>query len=422
MRWFTCAAFVVLVACSAGPGHSGGPDGPGGQGEHPEPDPAVVVQVSKVGTGSVADDLVTSAVVESERQADLYPEASGTVVAVKKDEGDAVKKGEVLAVLDNVTLDAGAQQATASLEKAKKDFERIKMLHDQGAVSDNDLAEARYALEQARTSAHEATRSFGQTRITAPFDGVVAARDVRVGELATSGRRVFQVVDLTSLRVVASLPERDLRRVHEGQPARLVSAYHPNVWTQGTVQRIAPVVDPTSGTFRVTVGLDANQNALRPGQYVSVQLEVDRHQDVTVIPRKALLYEDGVPIAYVMAPAPDKKPEAEESGDAEKGGWLARLFSGKTRAGDAKKKDDAEAGPKFVAQRRLLDVGLVDSDWVEIDGGLSPGDEVVVVGQSNLKDGAEVLIPKMKVRRQAERDAKAKQEEGSADAGAGSEG
>ena len=83
-------------------------------------------------------------------------------------------------------------------------------------------------------------------------------------------------MDLSALRVVASLPERDLSRVRVGQTAKLISAYDDAVWTTGSVSRIAPIVDSMSGTFRVTLSLAPEQQVLRPGQFVSVELEVER--------------------------------------------------------------------------------------------------------------------------------------------------
>ncbi len=401
MRWFRIALFGLAFGCGGASIGEGSSDPDGREGARAA-EPEIVVEVHEVARGSVADVLVSSAIVEAEAQADLFPEATGAVVEVRREEGDAVRKGEILAVLDNVTLDAGAERAAADLERVRRDYERVRTLHAQGAVSERELTEAKFQYDAARTSSREASRTQGQTRITAPFDGVVAARDIRIGELATGGKRAFQVVDLSVLRVVASLPERDLARVALGQRARLVSAYDPSVWSEGEVVRIAPVVDATSGTFRVTLGIAPGQSALRPGQYVSVQLEVDRHEGVVVVPRKGLLYEDGVPIAYVMVPAPDV-PEDDARDEKKAKGW---------RFGAPKSEEGApeDLGPRFVAERRILQTGLIDTDWVEVEAGVAPGEPIVVVGQSNLKAGARVLTAAMKAERDATRAARRDQD------------
>lgn len=317
--------------------------------------PVTVVETQVVERGSVVERIATTAVVEAERSADLVPVNPGTVLSVHADDGDAVQRGDLLAVLENVALQAGADRSRAEVARLEAQLRDSERLHAQGAISQRDLDDLRYQVQSARVNAREAGRSYGQTRLTAPFDGVVGRRDVKVGELATGSTVAFQIVDLESLLVRADLPERDMGRVRTGQTARLVSAYDEELRGTGIVERVAPVIDPSSGTFRVTVDLGPDE-PLRPGQFVKVELEVDRHEDVLVVPRKAVLWEDGRAHVFVMAPS-------EEEG----------------------------AGPDDrVADRRLLEPGLMDDLSMEVLGGIEVGDEVIVVGQSNLKEGARV--------------------------------
>lgn len=384
--------FLAMIACAGGgQGDRWGQHGPGGR-----PEPVTVVEVQAAGPGEVADTLQASAVVESERAASLIPSTTGVVLSIHADEGDPVQAGQLLAILDNVTLDAGAERASAEVKRLEDQVRQLEELARRGAVSDRELEDARYQLQTARTSAREATRTFGQTRLTAPFDGVVARRDVRIGELASSGTAAFEVVDLDRLRVVANLPERDLARVALGQPARLTSAYNPDAIATGRVSRIAPVVEAGSGTFRVTVDLDPGQTALRPGQYVKIDLEVDRRRDVIVVPRRAIVYEDGAPVVYVKIPEPPPE-EGEEApktaGGPGKGaapGFFSALFGGAAPAAQEEAEDE---GPRFIARRTPVELGLVDEQHAEIRSGLEGGEDVVVLGQSHLKDGARVRTP-----------------------------
>lgn len=373
LTFLAFAAFLGIgLACSFGD--------EGGGGEWGEGPPrasirrATVVEVSPAAAGSVADVLTSSATVQSEAEANLFPAATGTVKEVRVEEGDPVRRDQVLAVIDNATLQAGSTRASAEVERLAADVARLEELFARGAVSERELSDARYSLETARTSAWEAGRSSGQTRIKSPIDGIVSVREIRVGELATSGARAFQVVDLARLRVIAALPERDLARVTPGQPVKLVSAYDTDVFTQGTVTRVAPVVDPTSGTFRVTVDLDPEQATLRPGQFVTVEIEVDRHDDVLVVPRQAIVWEDGTSVVYRMIDA----PEDEDTGDAD-----AEPVADEDTDGDTE-------GPQFVAERVVVELGLVDEISAEILTGIETGDPIVTVGQTNLRDGAPI--------------------------------
>ena len=307
-------------------------------------------------------------------------------------EAEQVRAGQVLAVIENVSLDAGRERAEGELERLEEQYASMARLHEDGVVSDREMDDLTYQLQSARASHREADHSFQETKIEAPFSGVVALRDVRVGELATSSRRAFQVVDMDRLRVVASLPERDISRVSLGQSARLISAYDEGVSASATVDRIAPVVDPSSGTFRVTVALDPGQTALRPGQFVSVEIEVAVHEDVVVVPKEALVYDDGRPVVFVVVPeeppdADDGDADEDEAGEQEDGGWFGGFWSS---LGFEEEVEEEETAPElgFIAERRPLELGLQDDQWVEIISGVQESDRVILVGQSNLRDGS----------------------------------
>jgi membrane fusion protein (multidrug efflux system) len=384
VRWLP-----LLLAAACGGDSSGSEEKGTGPAAEAPPEPVTVVDVAEVTRGGVADTIGASAIVESEAQADLVPEAVGIVVEVRADEGDHVEAGTVLAVLDNVMLDTGALRAKEEVARLESQVQQARALSASGAISDKELEDLEFQLRTAQLSAAEATKTFGQTRITAPFAGVIAARNVSVGELATSATPAFQLVDPTRLRVVASLPERDLGRVEVGQPARLTSAYDDTHWASGHVVRIAPVVDPQSGTFRVTVGLD-ELGELRPGQFVSIRLEVDRHEDVLVVPKDAVVWEDGTPVVYRVVPWKDEAPAEGETKAATGGGWFAWWPFG---GADEDDEDDAkpeDSGPKLAAARTSIALGLVDDQRAEITEGVAMGDSVITVGQSHLRDGARV--------------------------------
>jgi membrane fusion protein (multidrug efflux system) len=378
VRWLP---LLLGIACSVETGGDAPAPDEADEGKE-KPDPVTVVEVAEVGRGGVADEISTSAIVESEARADLVPEATGVVVEVRADEGDRVEAGTVLAVLDNVTLGTGAAVAHEEVARLEAEVAAARGLAKSGAISSRELEDLEFRLRTARLSSTEASRAFGQTRITAPFSGVVAARHIHVGELATSTSPAFELVDPTRLRVVASLPERDLGRVRIGQPARLVSAYDEEARTSGTVIRIAPVVDSRSGTFRVTIGL-GEEGTLLPGQFVSVRIEVARHEGVTVVPKDAVVWEDGAPVVYRVVPEVEKAEEDEKE-DEEKG-WLARWWGG-----EEENEEEEDLGPKLVAARTAVQLGLVDDERAEILTGLTVGDTVITVGQSHLRDGARV--------------------------------
>lgn len=390
---------LLSLACSGGPGGPGG--GPGGDGGEEEAkrkvDPRTLVTVAAVGPGEVAATIQSTGVVESEAQADLTPEASGTVISISVEEGDTVKRGQVLAVIENASLDAAYERAKAELARAERELAQITALHERGAVSDAELNTARDALNTAKTTVAEARSSAGHLRLVSPIDGTVALRDLRYGEVA-GGKRAFQVVDLDRLRVVVKLPERDLSRLEVGQLATLTPVYDAEVHVAAELIRLSPTVDATTGTVRATLALPKGERTLRPGQFVSASLETERRQAALVVPREAVVYDDGQAMVYRVAieePPKEEEAKKEEGEEAkpEEAKGFSFSFGGDGGEGAGEAEEEIELpGPYRIARKVPVELGLSDEDTTEILSGLNPGDEVVIVGQANLRDGARVRL------------------------------
>ncbi len=373
----TAALGIGVAACDQDESDEAGEEADEDEDKGPQSDPRTLVELAPVVVGSVGDHLVTSGTVEAEAQADLVPEISGTVVRLAVEEGDPVRRGQLLATLSSPNLEANKVRAEAELARAKKDHAEVDRLFAQGVISQRELDESQYRLESARTAHEEALLMFARTRITSPIAGTVSIRDLRLGEVA-GGRRAFQVVDLSRMRVVVKVPEKDLSRLGTGQKATLRSAYDEETTVAGEVVRIAPTVDPKTGTVRVTVELDRDQSVLRPGQFVGVRIEVGRHDDVLIIPRRALTWQDGKPLAYRVRIEEPPPPEEPEEDDEDEDG------------------DDEEVeipGPYRIARQVDLVLGFQDDLVVEIAEGLDLADEVVVNGGASLRDEARVRTP-----------------------------
>lgn len=391
MRLFFVLTLGAVLACSAGGEAEGGDKGKDKADDDPPADPRTLVDVATVALGTVGDHVVASAAVESEAQAALVPETTGVVTGIYAEEGDAVAKGQLLAVIASPQLDAAYQRATAELERATADAESAERLFAQGAIARAELETAQRALAAARTAHQEASQTRGFTRLESPIAGVVATRSIRFGETA-GPTPAFTVVDPERLRVVVALPERDLARVAVGQPATIVSAYDEAVGASGRVERVAPVVDAQTGTVRVTVSIDPGQTVLRPGQYVSVRVEVARHEAVLTVPRRAVVWEEGRSFVYTLleGPPPGEEDEAEEEPEAEekKGGWSFNF------GGDEEEEKEPEVpGPYRRAHRVPVTLGFEDGTLAEVVEGVAAGEQVVTVGNQALRDDARVRLP-----------------------------
>ncbi len=380
-------ALLFVLACG----------GEEGKLEEEEPkvqvDPRSLVDVVAAGKGDVGQHLVASGVVESEGQATLVPETAGRVTGIYVEEGEQVKAGQLLAVIASPTLDAAYERAGAELQRTDTELSTAQRLFEQGALSKAELELAIRARANARTAHEEASKTRGFTRIVAPIAGTVATRSLRYGEMA-GGTPAFVIVQLEGLKVAVHLPERELRRIRVDQPATLVSAWDESIKVPGHVSLIAPIVDASSGTFKVTVAVDPGQTQLRPGQYASVRIEVDRHQGVLTVPRRALIWEEGKPLVYKLVEGPPedekgkKEEEKEEAKSEEMPPWLAKMMGQ-----DPKKEDEELPGPYRRAVRTPVEIGYEDGDQVEIVGGLTDGETVIVVGNEALRDDARVRLP-----------------------------
>ncbi len=383
------ALFVsLLLACSVG---GGGGKGDGDEEEEPVVDPRILVDVQPAALGAVGDHVLASAAVESEALAVLVPEATGVVTGIYVEEGDRVTRGQLLAIIASPQLDAAYERASAELERTEADAAAAQRLFDQGALSRAEYEGAQRALGAARTAHQEASATRGFTRLESPIDGVLAARNVHFGEIA-GGAPAFTVVDLDRLRVVVSLPERDLARVAVDQPARIVSAYDDAVAATGKVVRVAPIVDTATGTVRVTVAMDPGQATLRPGQYVTVAIEVARHDGVVTIPRRGVVWEEGRSYVYQLLEGPppetDEEKKGEGDGEADEG-WFAGLFGGE----EEEEKDPEIPGVWRRAHKVQVQLGFDDGTITELTSGLVAGDIVVTVGNQSLRDDARVRLP-----------------------------
>jgi len=401
IRCFLPILIFALTACG-GRGDNGSQDGRGGGGKwggkrsDKVADWRVLVETTSATVGSVANQLVTHGSLESEAMADITAETAGVVTAIKAEEGQTVTRGQVLAVLSNPSLEAGSERARLELSAAERRYDQSQKLHSTGAISDSEFLEAKDAFGIAQASFREASGTRGFTRLTSPVDGTVSARNVRLGELASGATPAFQVVDLNKLRVIVNLSERDLTHLTVGQVVTLSGTYDTTIRSSGSVLRISPVVDELTGTVRVTIAVDPTEDGkphLRPGQFVEVRIEVDRHTDVVTVPRSAIYWLDGSPIAWRVVDKPeDEKKEKDEEDEETDDGFFSKFFS------DDAKEDEEEADPwvgvpRRIAERVNLTLGYTDADKAEVAAGIDAGDLVVTVGGDNLRPDAAVKLP-----------------------------
>ncbi|MBI4409256.1 MAG: efflux RND transporter periplasmic adaptor subunit [Gemmatimonadetes bacterium] len=225
------------------------------------------------GSAGAAADAAAGAqlmsVLYSEHDAEVTARMDGVVRALAVELGDRAAPGQILAVLEDDAEAAAVEAARADVGLAQAEHDRAVTLREQDVISQAELEKALYRLKAAEAALRSATVAHGYTRIRAPFAGIVSQRFVRLGQSVTEGDPLFRITALRPLRVRVRVPEAEASGLSVQQSLRVRSIAGEEV--AGLVARIAPTVDPASGTVEVLVDIPA-PGALRPGSSVTVDL------------------------------------------------------------------------------------------------------------------------------------------------------
>ena len=349
-------ASVALPACNGGMGGPGMGRGQQGPQEEPE-ERATPVLLASVEKGTIEGKIRAASTIEAELQVTVHAESTGRITSLSLEEGDIVEEGQTLARIRRDAQSLGVERAQTNLADAERELARVKSLFDKGIASASELEQAQTSVDQAKLDKKDRSRDLSNTVIKAPFAGILTQRFVDEGAFVTSGAQVFEITDFSTLVARVYVPERELDRIADGQPAEIVGKAARNRQGTGEIIRIAPIVDATTGTVKVTIGLpDAlagGPTGFLPGMYAEVTLTTEVHADVPIVPKPALVHEEEQTFVFVV----DASAEGE--------------------------------GPR--AKKLLIETGLSDDDFVEVTSGLELGQRIIVAGQTGLKDGALIL-------------------------------
>lgn len=313
----------------------------------------ISVSVAPVERRTMSASYATSATLRAEKRATVTSRTRGVLEELLVEEGEAVKADQVIAQLENDEQELAVSRFQALEEMKSRELERQTELNEQNIVSDNDVELVRREMREARNDLAVAQLNLERTVIKAPFDGLVLVRHLDVGGTVADGTQIYDVADVDPLYVDVRVPERHVARLTAGQEVR-IRADELEEPVAALIERLAPLVDPATGTVKVTVAVERDV-ALRPGAFIEVEVVTDVHPDALVAPRSALV--------------------------AEGRRWL--VFR-------------TQEGSEQVEAIEVT-LGYEEGNRVEIASSvgartLSEGDRVVVLGASALSDGAPVRV------------------------------
>jgi membrane fusion protein (multidrug efflux system) len=315
---------------------------------------AVPVEVVEAMTGWVARTISASSTVEAEQSAQVLAKVSGVVTEVAVREGTLVEKDQILAKVDDEEKKLALKKAELTLKKAEAELNRSKLSFDQKLISRFDYQKAMFERDLARADLETAELEFRYTEVKAPFGGRVTAKEIVVGKAIQPGGHLFTLADFRTLIVKLFLPEKDVFQLEAGQPVQLVPealagrSAGEDVGFRGRVRDISPVVDPKTGTVKVTVEVIDRSANVRPGAFVRVEIETDRRSDAVLVPKLAIVKEGGRDFLFVAADG--------------------------------------------VAEKRAVELGYTRGGAIEVVSGVAAGERVIVAGHTTLEDGETVDV------------------------------
>ncbi len=283
-------------------------------------DAAPDVLVDKPTVGKPEDTLVLPGALQAYIDSPIYSRSAGYITHWYADIGAHVKTGQLLAVVASPEVDQQLAQAQAALATAQANqnnaaiqAKRYQDLLKQDAVTQQDTDNYTTGLVTANTQVQNALHSVEQYQqlvgfehIYAPFDGVITARDIDVGELVNTGagssnQMLFEEAQTRTLRVYVSVPQVDSLGAKRGTPAQIMLAEYPGKTFSGRIVRTAQSIDPNTRTLLVEVDVDNRNGQLMPGAYGEVKLSLNTGVSSLIVPVPAMIFRaQGLQVAVVQ--------------------------------------------------------------------------------------------------------------------------
>jgi len=340
-RISTAAFACVLLLSACQQGESTGE-------EDEEEIPPVPVETGTPVRGDVLAVYSGTAPIEAFAEADVIAKVEGEIREVLVEEGDEVEEGQVLARLDGDRLRLELNESSARLRKMQRDFERNKDLREKGLLSEGDYEKLQFDLESLQASYNLASLELDYTQIRAPISGVISERYIKLGNTIRVNDPLYRVTSFDPLVAYLHVPEREYQQITPDQPVAIDIDALADKTILASVTRISPIVDPETGTFKITIEIRDESRRIKPGMFGRISIIYDRHENVLLVPRSAVMEEMGVESVFVV-------------------------------------EDDK-------AVRRIVQTGYGENGMIEITEGLDDADNVITVGQLGLKPDATVIV------------------------------
>jgi len=329
---------------------------------------AVEYETTEVKKGSINNTVTATGTIEPIIQVEVGTQVSGTISHIYVDYNSIVKKGQIIAELDRTLLEADLESQTANLKSneneynyQKKNYERIKGLHEKQLVSDTEYETAQYqyekakqAYDKAKADLVKAKSNLGYATITSPIDGVVLSRAVDEGQTVASSFNtptLFTIAnDLRKMQVIANVDEADIGQVEEGQRVTFTVDAFPDDTFNGNVTqvRLNPTTESNVVTYEVVIDAPNPELKLKPGLTANITVYTLEKENILLVPLKAFRFTP------TTAPSEAQAPQA---GRGDKIVWI------KTNEG---------------IRPKTIKTGVSDGIYMEVSEGVQAGEQLII--------------------------------------------
>ena len=330
-------AFILFFGCSDQQTPAGGFQLP------PTP-----IEIADVKAQNVADKFESVGTIEAIEGVTIVSEIDASVISLPFEEGSLIKKGDLIAHLDDSQLSAEVNRTEALLTQSKAAYKRIKSIVEQKAGTPQDLDDALANMKVAEANYELAKAHLNKTRIVAPFDGIIGARKVSVGAFLRTGQEITQLANLNEIRVNFSAPERFLAQLKRNAEVSVSSTVYPGYEVKGKIIVIEPILDSETRNVNVVARVKNPGQKFRPGMSANISAVLSERLHALTIPNEAVFANGNQSFVFVV------------------------------------KKDSSVAATPVT-------LGLQLPDIIEVVSGLEDGMQVVKAGHQKLFDGAKVI-------------------------------
>lgn len=310
--------------------------------------PPMPVEVAQAQIQKVEDKFEAVGTIEAIEAITVVSEIDAAVVALPFREGGFIRRGELIAQLDDSQLAAELARAEALERQSHTNYERVKSVVDQKAGTPQDLDDAAAGLKVADANLALAKARFSKTRIVAPFDGMIGARRVSVGTFLRAGQTITELANIDEIRANFSTPERFLPQLNRGAEVAVSTTAYPGYEVKGRIIAIEPVLDAGTRSARVVARVSNPGRKFRPGMSANISAVLSTRTGAITIPSEAVFASGNQSFVFIV------KPDS-------------------------------------TVARVAISLGTRLADVVEVVQGLDSGSRVVRAGHQKLFDGARVI-------------------------------